>query len=77
MINGFADILIANITAGQINHYFAEIAPRTVYLLYVIVASFPIINVCFLHHKYVCICNMQTIIYCAMYFSFNMICHCG
>ena len=29
MIKGFADI-----TAGQINHYFAEIAPRTVYPLY-------------------------------------------
>ena len=34
MIKGFADILIADITAGQINHYFAEIAPRTVYPLY-------------------------------------------
>ena len=34
MFKGFADILIADITAGQINHYFAEIAPRTVYPLY-------------------------------------------
>ena len=34
MIKGFADIVIAHITAGQINHYFAEIAPRTVYPLY-------------------------------------------
>ena len=34
MIKGFADIVIADITAGQINHYFAEIAPRTVYQLY-------------------------------------------
>ena len=33
-IEGLADIVIAEITAGQINHYFAEIAPRTVYLLY-------------------------------------------
>ena len=29
MIEGFADI-----TAGHINHYFAEIVPRTVYPLY-------------------------------------------
>ena len=36
MIKGFADIVIADITAGQINHYFAEIAPRIVYLLYAI-----------------------------------------
>ena len=34
MIKGFADIVIVDITAGQINHYFAEIAPRTVYPLY-------------------------------------------
>ena len=34
MIKGFADIVIAYITAGQINHYFAEIVPRTVYPLY-------------------------------------------
>ena len=34
MIKGFADIVIAHITAVQINHYFAEIAPRTVYPLY-------------------------------------------
>ena len=34
MIKGFADIVIADITAWQINHYFAEIVPRTVYLLY-------------------------------------------
>ena len=34
MIKGFADIVIADITAGQINHYFAEIASRRVYLLY-------------------------------------------
>ena len=34
MIEGFADIVITDITAGQINHYFAEIAPRTVYPLY-------------------------------------------
>ena len=34
MIKGFANILIADITAGQINHYFAEIAPCTVYPLY-------------------------------------------
>ena len=34
MIKEFAYIVIADITAGQINHYFAEIAPRTVYPLY-------------------------------------------
>ena len=34
MFKGFADIVIADITAGQINHYFTEIAPRTVYPLY-------------------------------------------
>ena len=34
MIKGLADVVIADITAGQINHYFAEIAPRTVYRLY-------------------------------------------
>ena len=34
MIKGFAYIVIADNTAGQINHYFAEIGPRTVYLLY-------------------------------------------
>ena len=36
MIKGLADIVIAHniITAGQINHYFAEIARRTVYPLY-------------------------------------------
>ena len=34
MFKGFADIVIADTTAGQINHYFAEIAPRTVYPLY-------------------------------------------
>ena len=34
MIKGFADIVIADITAGLINHYFAEIAPLTVYPLY-------------------------------------------
>ena len=32
MIKGFADI-----TAGQVNHYFVEIAPRTVYPLYGII----------------------------------------
>ena len=34
MIKGFAYTVIADITAGQINHYFAEIAPRTVYQLH-------------------------------------------
>ena len=34
MIKGFADIVIADITVGQINHYSAEIGPRTVYPLY-------------------------------------------
>ena len=34
MIKGFAYIVITDITAGQINHYFAEIAHRTVYPLY-------------------------------------------
>ena len=34
MIKGFADIVIADSTSGQINHYFAEIAPGTVYPLY-------------------------------------------
>ena len=34
MIKGFADIVIVDITAGQINHYFTEIAPCTVYPLY-------------------------------------------
>ena len=34
MLKRFADIVITDITAGQINHYFAEIVPRTVYPLY-------------------------------------------
>ena len=34
MIKGFAGIVIADITAGQINHYFAEIALHTIYPLY-------------------------------------------
>ena len=34
MIKGFTDIVITDITVGQINHYFAEIVPRTVYPLY-------------------------------------------
>ena len=34
LMSRFADIVIADITAGQINHYFAEIVPCTVYPLY-------------------------------------------
>ena len=34
MIKGFTYIVIADITVGKINHRFAEIVPRTVYLLY-------------------------------------------
>ena len=48
MIKGFADIVIADITAGQINHYFAEIAPCTVYPLYGVLYS----NVCLVHQAF-------------------------
>ena len=37
IIKGFMDIVITDITAGQINHYFTEVAPRPVYPLYGIV----------------------------------------
>ena len=34
MIKVFADVLIIDITTGQKNHFFAEIVPHTLYLLY-------------------------------------------
>ena len=34
MIKGFTYIVITDIIAGQINHYFAEIASHTVHPLY-------------------------------------------
>ena len=34
MTKGFADVIIVDITAGQKNHCFTEIAPHTLYPLY-------------------------------------------
>ena len=47
MIKGFADIVIADFTAGQINHCFTEIAPHTVY------PQYGIVQVLFRVHCYV------------------------
>ena len=40
MIKEFADVIITDITAGQRNHFFAEIVPHTLYPLYCTAYSF-------------------------------------